>query len=79
MNGFRLGKIFGIEIHVDWSWFVIFVLITWSLAVTFGQIQREWPFEMRWGLALLVSSLFLFQCWRMNWHMRWLQLQSEVR
>ena len=77
MNGFRLGKIFGIDIHVDGSWFVIFVLITWSLAVTFGQIQRAWPFEMRWGLALLASLLFLFQSWRMNWHMRWLQFQSE--
>ena len=58
MTGFRLGKIFGINIHVDWSWFVIFLLVTWSLAVTFGQIHRSWSFEMRWGLALLASFLF---------------------
>lgn len=58
MSGFRLGKIFGIDIHVDWSWFVIFLLVAWSLAVTFGQIHRSWTFEMRWGLAFLASFLF---------------------
>lgn len=58
MSGIRLGKIFGIDIQVDWSWFVIFLLITWSLAVTFGQIHRDLSLEMRWGLALLASILF---------------------
>jgi Zn-dependent protease/predicted transcriptional regulator len=58
MSGFRLGKIFGINVHVDWSWFVIFFLVAWSLAATFGQIHRSWTLEMRWGLALLASFLF---------------------
>lgn len=58
MTGFRLGKIFGIDIHVDLSWFVIFLLVAWSLAVTFGQIHRSWTFEMRWALAFLASFLF---------------------
>lgn len=58
MNGFRLGKIFGINIHIDWSWFVIFLLVAWSLAATFGQVHRAWTFEMRWGLAFLASFLF---------------------
>jgi Zn-dependent protease/predicted transcriptional regulator len=57
-NGVRLGKIFGIDIHVDWSWFLIFMLITWSLSATFGQIHREWTFAARWWLALLASSVF---------------------
>ncbi len=58
MNGFRLGKIFRIDIHINWSWFVIFLLVAWSLAVTFGQIHRTWTFEMRWGWAFLTSFLF---------------------
>jgi Zn-dependent protease/predicted transcriptional regulator len=58
MNAFRLGKTFGIDILIDWSWFAIFFLITWSLSATFGQIHREWTVEMRWGLALLASLLF---------------------
>lgn len=58
MNGFRLGKILGIKIHIDWSWFVIFLLVAWSLAATFGQLHRAWRFEMRWELAFLASFLF---------------------
>jgi Zn-dependent protease len=58
MNGIRLGKLFGIDIHIDWSWFLIFMLVTWSLAATFGMLHREWTFEMRWGLSLLASFLF---------------------
>lgn len=58
MSGVRLGKIFGIDIHIDWSWFLIFMLVTWSLAATFGQLHREWTFEMRWGLAFVASFLF---------------------
>jgi len=34
-NGFKIGKIFGIEIFIDYSWFIIFVLITWLLAAQF--------------------------------------------
>ena len=58
MSGVRLGKIFGIDIHIDWSWFLIFMLVTWSLAATFGQLHREWTVEMRWGLAFIASFLF---------------------
>jgi Zn-dependent protease/CBS domain-containing protein len=58
MNGVRLGKLFGIDIHIDWSWFVIFLLVTWSLSATFGQIHHEWTASMSWGLALLASFLF---------------------
>lgn len=31
-TSFRLGRIAGIEIGVNWSWLVIFALLTWSLA-----------------------------------------------
>ena len=31
MRGFRIGSIAGIEIRIDYSWFVIFVLILWTL------------------------------------------------
>lgn len=58
MNGIRLGKLFGVDIHIDWSWFLIFMLVTWSLAATFGMLHREWTFEMRWGLSFLASFLF---------------------
>ncbi|HET8606317.1 MAG TPA: site-2 protease family protein [Gaiellaceae bacterium] len=31
-SSFRLGRIAGVEIGVNWSWLVVFALITWSLA-----------------------------------------------
>lgn len=32
MGGFRLGRILGFEIRVDFSWFIIFFLILWSFS-----------------------------------------------
>jgi len=34
MRGFRLGKVFGFEVRIDSSWFILFALILW----TFSQI-----------------------------------------
>jgi Zn-dependent protease/CBS domain-containing protein len=31
MTGFRLGSVFGVEIRIDYSWFVIFFLVLWTL------------------------------------------------
>jgi len=58
MNGFRIGRLFGISIHVDWSWLVIFVLVSWSLSATFGQINPEWSAGARWGMATGAAFLF---------------------
>lgn len=32
MRGFRLGRIFGFEIRIDFSWFILFALILWSFS-----------------------------------------------
>ena len=34
-KGFRLGSILGFEIRIDYSWFVIFFLVLWSLTAGF--------------------------------------------
>jgi len=52
-SSFSVGRIFGIEIQVDYSWFIIFILIAWSLAV--GCL----PSGYYWGVAL-VTSLLIF-------------------
>ncbi len=41
MQSFRLGSIFGLEIRVDLSWFLIFFLILWSL--TESLFPRVYP------------------------------------
>jgi Zn-dependent protease len=58
MNGFRIGKIFNINIHIDWSWLLIFGLVSWSLASSFGQMHADWSPLMQWGMALLAALLF---------------------
>ena len=58
MNGFRIGGLFGISIRVDWSWLLIFALVSWSLSATFGQIHPAWSMGMRWGMGMLAAFLF---------------------
>jgi len=58
MKSFRIGKIFGINIHVDWSWFLIFGLVSWSLASVFGQTHPEWNATTQWGIAVIAAFLF---------------------
>jgi Zn-dependent protease/CBS domain-containing protein len=41
MNGFRVGSIIGIEIRIDYTWFVIFALILWTL--TRGVFPTTYP------------------------------------
>jgi Zn-dependent protease len=57
-GGFRIGKIFGININIDWSWLFIFFLITWNLAATFGQVHPNWGPGLSWGTALVAAILF---------------------
>lgn len=58
-SGFRLGKIFGISIDIDWSLLVIIFLITWSLSSAFGQMHRDWSEGLIWSTALLGAVVFL--------------------
>jgi Zn-dependent protease/predicted transcriptional regulator len=57
-GGFGIGKVFGIEIRIDWSWLLIFLLITFSLSVTFGQIHTDWSPALTWGTGIVASLLF---------------------
>ncbi|MEO8355201.1 MAG: site-2 protease family protein [Chloroflexota bacterium] len=58
MNGFRVGRLFGINIHVDWSWIAILALVSWSLSATFEQVHPEWSYGVHWGMAILAAFLF---------------------
>lgn len=59
-NSIRLGKIFGIEVGIHYSWFLVFALVTWSLAVGFFPIQFPgWPLTTYW-IVSAVSAILLF-------------------
>ena len=61
MHAFRLGKLFGIEIRVDWSWLFIFVLLTWNLSRVFSRWHPDWLVSEQFSVALGASLLF-FAC-----------------
>lgn len=57
-GGIRIGRIFGINVYVDWSWLLIFVLVTSSLSSLFGSIHPFWSPLLRLGTSLVASLLF---------------------
>lgn len=58
----RLGKLIGINVYAHLSWFIIFVLLTWSLASDwFPQSFAGWSTTTYW-LAAFVSTFLLFVC-----------------
>lgn len=54
----RLGRVFGVEIGLHYSWILIAALITFSLAAQFQLMHPEWPEGIVWAAALLTSILF---------------------
>ena len=61
MHAFRLGRVFGIDIRLDWSWVFIFVLMTWNLSVVFSQWHPGWSAFGQLAMAIVASLLF-FGC-----------------
>jgi Zn-dependent protease/CBS domain-containing protein len=57
-RGFRIGRIFGIDLTIDWSWLFIFTLLTWNLAVLFGHWHVDWSPALTLVVALGASLLF---------------------
>jgi Zn-dependent protease/CBS domain-containing protein len=57
-SGLRLGRLFGISIHIDWSWLLIFFLITWNLATSFAQVHPAWGSALTWSVAVAAALLF---------------------
>lgn len=58
-GAFRIGRIFGIEISVHWSWAIIFVLVTWTFASgILGDFFPEWTSSQRWLVGALISLVF---------------------
>jgi Zn-dependent protease/predicted transcriptional regulator len=57
-SGFSIGRIFGINIRIDWSWLFIFFLVTWNLGTVFGQAHPGWGPTLTWGMAIVAAFLF---------------------
>ena len=54
----RLGRIFGVDVGLHYSWILIALLITFSLAAQFQATNRNWGFPVIWGMAIVTGMLF---------------------
>jgi Zn-dependent protease/predicted transcriptional regulator len=57
-SSIRLGRLFGIEVGLHYSWFIIALLITMSLGSQFQASHAEWGSTVIWSLSTLTALLF---------------------
>jgi len=59
--GLRVATLFGIPLYLHQSWFIIFALMTYSLATQFSNQHPQWSSAEEW-MAGVVTSLLFFGC-----------------
>jgi Zn-dependent protease/predicted transcriptional regulator len=57
----KIGTVFGVELGLHYSWFVIALLITFSLVAQFHAANRDWSEPLVWTVAIVTGVLF-FAC-----------------
>jgi Zn-dependent protease/predicted transcriptional regulator len=58
-SSIKLGRIFGVEVGVHWSWIFIFLIVTWSFAAgVFADYYPEWSDTQRWIGGGVVAIVF---------------------
>ena len=53
-----LGKIWGISVGINASWFIIFLLVTLSLVTQFAGMHPQWSVAYAYMIGALTSLLF---------------------
>ena len=57
-SSIKLGRIFGVEIGLHYSWFIIAVLVTLSLGAQFSATNPGWDVGTIWTTAIVTGLLF---------------------
>jgi Zn-dependent protease/predicted transcriptional regulator len=58
-GGISIGRVFGISIKLHYSWFIIFALVTWTLAASyFPATYPNWSLVTKITAGILTSFLF---------------------
>lgn len=56
----RLGRVFGIPVGLDYSWFLIFALMTWLMATSYYPAEfHDWAPSLYWVMGA-VTAIMLF-------------------
>ena len=54
----KLGRIFGVQVGLHYSWLLITLLVTLSLAGQFGAMNPQWGAGVIWATAIVTGLLF---------------------
>jgi len=54
----KIGTVFGVDLGLHYSWFVIALLIAFSLAGHFRSVNPYWDTTTIWGAAIITAILF---------------------
>ncbi|MGQ9609184.1 MAG: M50 family metallopeptidase [bacterium] len=58
-NSFQIGKIFGISIRIDYTWFLIFAMVAWSLGMHyFPRMYASWSPTIYWIMGIITAIIF---------------------
>lgn len=61
-RGIKLFKVFGIQISIDYSWFIVFLLFAWSLSYGYFPYKHPGLTTSIYIAMGVVSALMLFVC-----------------
>jgi Zn-dependent protease/CBS domain-containing protein len=57
-RGFRIGRVAGIDLAIDYSWLFIVVLLTWNLTMVFLGWHPHWSGATAFATAMVATILF---------------------
>ena len=59
---FSLGRVAGVPIGVNWSWLLVLVLVTWSLAAAVFPEQNPGLSDITYGVMAGLAAVLFFAC-----------------
>jgi|CXWL01.1.fsa_nt_gi Zn-dependent protease len=58
-SSIKIGRLFGVDIGVHWSWIFIFLIVTWSFATgVFDEFYPDWTDAQKWVGGGIVALIF---------------------
>ena len=75
-----LGRILGIPIGLDYSWFLIFVLITWTMAVGYYPAEfKNLPVVQYWFMGAMTAIMLFVSVLLHELGIRWWRCAIRFR
>jgi Zn-dependent protease len=58
-NSFQIGKLFGISVRIDYTWFIVFALVAGSLGFSyFPELYPGWSSAIYWLMGVATALIF---------------------